>query len=123
MGVRADTEVVSATLDLKSGRFPARKSETPSISRDSILTIDDFETADKQTGEVDESTNNLETATEDSDLSKEVVQDAEILTISEDPESLTTTTTKRPKKQGNRKQNKKKKKKGKRGEGGKGGGD
>ena len=44
----------------------------PSISRDSILTIDDFETADKQTGEVDESTNNLETATEDSDLSKEV---------------------------------------------------
>ena len=44
----------------------------PSISRDSILTIDDFEIADKQTGEVDESTNNLETATEDSDLSKEV---------------------------------------------------
>ena len=44
----------------------------PSISRDSILTIDDFETADKHTGEVDESTNNLETATEDSDLSKEV---------------------------------------------------
>jgi len=60
----------------------------------------------------------------------QVVQDAEILTISEDPESLTTTTTKRPKKQGNRKrnkqrkkQNKKKKKKGRRGEGGKGGGD
>ena len=44
----------------------------PSISRDSILTIDDFETADKQTDEVDESTNNFETATEDSDLSKEV---------------------------------------------------
>jgi len=142
--IRADTEVVSATLDLKNGRFPARKSETPSISRDSILTIDDFETADKQTGEVAESTNNLETATEDSDLSKEgsvkekdskvdedpVVQEAEILTSSEDPESLTTTTTKRPKKQGNRKrnkqrkkQNKKKKKKGRRGEGGKGGGD
>merc|ERR1712210_187203 len=108
MGVREDTEVVSATLDLKNGRFPARKSETPSISRDSILTIDDFETADKQTGEVDEPTNNLETATEDSDLSKEgsvkekdskvdedpVVEEAEILTTSEDPESLTT--TKRP---------------------------
>ena len=62
----------------------------------------------------------------------QVVQEAEILTTSEDPESLTTTTKRsRPRKQGNRKrnkqrkkQNKKKKKKGKRGEGGgKGGGD
>ena len=26
--IRADTEVVSASLDLKNGRFPARKSET-----------------------------------------------------------------------------------------------
>ena len=26
--IRADTQVVSASLDLKNGRFPARKSET-----------------------------------------------------------------------------------------------
>ena len=44
----------------------------PSISRDSILTIDDFETADKQTDEVEESVDNFETATEDSELLKEV---------------------------------------------------
>ena len=48
----------------------------PSISRDSILTIDDFESADKTTDEVDESTKksdaSLEAATDDSDLSKEV---------------------------------------------------
>merc|ERR1719382_2131124 len=74
--IRADTEVVSATLELKNGRFPPRKNKTPSISRDSILTIDDFESAEKQTDQVDESTKksdaSLETAaTEDNDFSKE----------------------------------------------------
>ena len=48
----------------------------PSISRDSILTIDDFESAEKQTDQVDESTKKADessdTATEDSDLSNEV---------------------------------------------------
>jgi len=84
--IRADTKVVSASLDLKNGRFPARKTKTPAISRDSILTIDDFETADKEAEvEVDRSTNILETATEDSDLSKEASEKEKDSKDEEDP--------------------------------------
>merc|ERR1711936_706493 len=52
--VRADTEVVSAILELKNGRFPPRKNSPPSISRDTILTIDDFELANEEIEETDE---------------------------------------------------------------------
>merc|ERR1712083_1222692 len=113
--IRTDTEVVSTTLDLTSGRFPARKTKTPSISRDSILTIDDFESADNQSNKsTDKDDDSLETANEEAPLKEKdpqdkkdpVAQEQEILSSSEHPESLTTTTTTttkrpRPKKQGN----------------------
>merc|ERR1712083_1081030 len=122
--IRTDTEVVSTTLDLTSGRFPARKTKTPSISRDSILTIDDFESADNQSDKAtDKDDDSLETANEEASLKEKDRQDkkdpvaqeqpSESLSSSEHPESLTTTTTTkrpRPKKQGNRKRNKQRKK-------------
>jgi len=52
--VRADADVVTATLELKNGRFPPRKNSPPSISRDTILTIDDFELANEEIEETDE---------------------------------------------------------------------
>lgn len=99
--IRADTEVVSTTLDLTSGRFPARKTKMvrcvttekvqiwkgknlcfnlqPSISRDSILTIDDFESADNQSDKAtDKDDDSLETANEE--VGRQII--SKILTLS-----------------------------------------
>merc|ERR1712110_631208 len=74
--IRADTEVVSTTLDLTSSRFPARKTKTPSISRDSILTIDDFESADNESDKATEKDDDsLETANEEASLKEKDRQD------------------------------------------------
>merc|ERR1712203_953353 len=138
--IRADSEVVSAILELKNGRFPPRKNSPPSISRDTILTIEDFELANEENDKSSEATTEKLSAKEkgSKEETKEdpvITEEEDNLTSSEGTESLTTTTTTtrsttkrpRPKKQGNRKrnkqrkkQNKRKKKKAKRGEGGDG---
>merc|ERR1712083_1090527 len=130
--VRADAEVVSATLELKNGRFPPRKNSPPSIPRDTILTIDDFELANEEIEETDKKSSEATThklSAKEKGSKEETKEDPVItegednLTSSEGTESLTTTTTTttrsttkrpRPKRQGNRKRNKQRKKQNKR---------